>query len=97
MDLIEQVKSKLIEYDKKDIARIGHAMRVHSFARFIAEAEGLDAETCQVIEIAALLHDIGIHAAIEKYGSKDWKYQEQEGPVIARELLSNIDISEKAK
>ena len=97
MDLIEQIKAKLIEYDEKDIARIGHAMRVHSFARFIAAAEGLDPTTCQVIEVAALLHDIGIHSAIEKYGSKEGKYQEQEGAIIAEELLRNIEITQKEK
>ena len=39
MDLIEQVKSKMIEYNGKDIKRISHALKVHSFARYIAECE----------------------------------------------------------
>ena len=97
MDIVEQVKLKLIEYDGKDIKRIGHALKVHSFAKFIAESEGIEPELQQTLEIAALLHDIGIHAAEEKYGSSAGKYQEIEGPAIAEELMSNLEISEQQK
>ena len=38
----------------------------------------------------AVLHDIGIHAAEKKYGSTAGKYQEKEGPPIAREILTRL-------
>ena len=97
MDLIEQVKSKMIEYNGKDIKRISHALKVHSFARYIAECEGIEPSLMQTIEIAALLHDIGIHAAEEKHGSSDGKYQEIEGPAVAHELMSHLEISDAEK
>jgi len=97
MDLIEQVKSKLIEYDGKDIKRINHALKVHSFAKYIAECEGIEKKVQQTIEIASLLHDIGIHKAEEKYGSCAGKYQEIEGPAIAHELMKDLEISEDEK
>ena len=97
MTLIEQVKSKLIEYDGKDIKRIGHAMKVHSFAKFIAECEGVEPKVQQTIEIASLLHDIGIHNAEEKYGSSAGNYQEIEGPAVAHELMKNLEISDAEK
>ena len=43
-----------------------------------------------VILCAAYLHDIGIHAAEKKYGSTAAKYQEIEGPPIARDILGKL-------
>ena len=39
---------------------------------------------------AAVLHDIGIHEAEKKYGSASGRYQEIEGPPIARGILTKI-------
>ena len=97
MTLIEQVKAKLIEYDGNDMMRIGHALKVHSFAKFIAECEGVEPKLQQTIEIASLLHDIGIHNAEEKYGSADANYQEIEGPSVAHELMKSLEISDAEK
>ena len=52
--------------------------------------EGLDAETQFILESAALVHDIGIRASEQKYGYQNGKLQEQEGPAVARELLSRL-------
>ncbi len=92
MDLIEQVKSRLIEYDGTDVKRINHALKMHSYARFIAEGEGVADDIRETIEIAALMHNIGVHVAEEKYGSAAGKYQQLEGAAVAKELLSNIEI-----
>ena len=35
-------------------------------------------------------HDIGIKPAEEKYGSSDGKLQEQEGPIVAQKMLSEL-------
>jgi hypothetical protein len=51
------------------------------------------------LRIAAVLHDIGIHAAEEKYGSSSGKYQEIEGPAPARRILESLhcpqDVSDR--
>lgn len=39
---------------------------------------------------ASVLHDIGIHQAQKKYGSTIGKYQEKEGPPIARRILTRL-------
>ncbi len=41
---------------------------------------------------AALLHDIGIKAAEQKYGSSEPRYQEQEGPPLARAVLLRLGL-----
>lgn len=51
-------------YARKDIAHdLEHAYRVKDWARILAEKEGADLE---IVELAALLHDIGRPSAVEK-------------------------------
>ncbi len=76
-----------IAYDKGDARRIQHFVKVHAFARLIAEEEGVDKKTLLVIEAAAILHDIGIHECERKYGNCNGKLQEREDPAIALRLM----------
>lgn len=51
-------------YARKDLAHdLEHALRVREWGKLLAEEEGADAT---VIELAALLHDIGRSGAVEK-------------------------------
>ena len=56
----------------------------------IGKCEGLDKDTLFILESAALVHDIGIRASEKKYGHQNGKLQEQEGPAVARELLTRL-------
>ncbi len=78
---------KMMAYDPSSPKRSQHLLKVHAFARTIGIEEGLDADTMYILETAALLHDIGIRNAIEKYGSEAGPYQEKEGPSEARAML----------
>lgn len=77
-------------YDKGDPMRIHHLLKVHSFAATIGCAEGLDSQTLSTLEVAAIVHDIGIHRSEIEYGSSAGKYQEKEGPAEARRLLEAV-------
>jgi len=46
----------------------------------------------KVVIGAAVLHDIGIHEAERKYGRTSGKYQEIEGPPIARNILAKLSF-----
>ena len=81
---------KMFDYYSGDPARIQHLIKVHSFAKMIGVIEGLDAGTLNILEIAAIVHDIGIKPAEEKYGNAGGKLQEQEGPPVAREMLTSM-------
>lgn len=83
---------KMIEYYEGDPRRIQHLVKVHSFARIIGVREGLDEVSLFILEAAAYTHDIGIKPAEEKYGRCDGKLQEQEGPIVAQSMLSDIGI-----
>jgi hypothetical protein len=76
-----------IAFDHGDAKRIQHFLKVYAFASLIGKMEGLAPETQAILEAAAILHDIGIHAAEKKYGSTAGRYQEIEGPAPARLLM----------
>jgi HD superfamily phosphodiesterase len=82
------MKNKLLNemesYFGRDEKRINHARRVLDHAEQILAREAGDRE---VVVAAAILHDIGIHAAEKKHGSTAGKFQEIEGPPIANHIL----------
>ena len=85
--LINRLLQSAMEVDAGDPKRVHHLLKVLGFARSIALEEGLDENSRLILEAAAVLHDIGIHLCEEKYASCGGRYQEREGPAIAREIL----------
>lgn len=92
-ELLDKVTIEMIKYFHGDAKRIQHLLKVHAFARLIGLQEQLDEETLFTLETAALVHDIGIKPAEEKYGRADGKLQEQEGPREAGALLQRLNYS----
>ncbi len=81
---------EMIAYDAGDAKRIQHFLKVHTLAALIGKEEKLSEETQNILEAAAILHDIGIHEAERKYGSTSGKYQEQEGASLAKAMLEKL-------
>ena len=92
-DLLKnRVAIEMKRYFKVDFKRIGHASRVARYAEQIGrEEEG----NLAVILLAAYLHDIGIKEAERKFDSTAARYQEEEGPPIAREILIKLGTAEE--
>lgn len=76
----EELILKMTDFNAGDPARIQHFIKVYEFAHVIGVKEGLDAEALHILDMASVMHDIGIRPAEEKYGRCDGKLQEQEGP-----------------
>jgi HD superfamily phosphodiesterase len=87
--------ARMIDYFGTDVRRINHALKVNSFARLIGLKEGLTTDVLEIIELSSILHDIGIPVSEQKYGSCIGKYQEIEGPPIAREILESLGAQPK--
>lgn len=85
-----KVIDSMIRYFTGEPKHINHFLKVFGFAKAIGEMEGLDGGTQEILEIAALTHDIGIKNSREKYGSIDGSYQQIEGPPEARKLLEYL-------
>lgn len=91
---LQDVYDGMIALYAGDPKRVQHFIKVHDFASVIARREGLSAHERFITELAALVHDIGIHACEEKYGNTSGKYQEFEGPGLAGELLAEVGVDE---
>lgn len=78
-------------YFDGDTKRINHAHRVTAYAEQLLEQEEGD---YPIVIGASVLHDIGIHQAEKKYGSTSGKYQEKEGPPIARRILTRLEFGQ---
>lgn len=94
MEKIDLLTLGMMEFDQKDPQRIQHFLKVHRFAQLIGRMEKLDAHTQFLAECAALVHDIGIRPAEEKYGSCSGKLQEKEGPAYAKKMLEELEFDE---
>jgi CRISPR/Cas system-associated endonuclease Cas3-HD len=90
--MYKMIINEMIEYFKDDIKRINHALKVLGYSEAIMAGENLDEYDKNILKIAAILHDIGIKEAEKKYNSSIGKYQEIEGPKVAKNLLGNYNL-----
>ena len=86
----DELVIKMAEYNAGNPKRIQHFIKVYEFAHVIGVKEKLPAHTLRVLDMAAIMHDIGIRPSEEKYGSSDGKLQEKEGPACARSMLAGF-------
>lgn len=94
---IAGVMRKMILLSRGNRHDINHFLKVHAFARLIAESEGLPPAERETLEMAALLHDIACPLCREKYGRADGKSQEREGMPLAERFFEGTDVDEATR
>lgn len=92
---INNVILTMIEFYQGDPHQIQHFIKVHNYSRIIGLDEGLNENQLEILEVAAIVHDIGIKPALKKYGSSNGKYQEELGPDEAIKMLNELDYSQE--
>ena len=92
--MVDQIILDMVNLFGNDIRRINHSLKVLGFSKAIIAGESLTEKEKLIIQLSAVLHDIGIPAAEEKYNSSAGQYQETEGPPIAYVLLKNRNIDD---
>ena len=90
--LVTEIMKKMIEFSKSNLHDINHFMKVYTWAKTIAEGEGVDTETLERIEITAIIHDIACPLCRTKYGSAPGDKQELESPALVRDFLEEFDM-----
>lgn len=89
---------KMTEYYSGDPKRIQHFIKVYTFAQTIGKLQRLSEQPeLAVLCTAAIVHDIGIKPAEEKYGVGHCggKLQEELGPEPARKMLEELGYDKK--
>lgn len=84
---------RMVAHFGRDTKRINHALKVYAFALVIGSVELPDRGMQETVSCTALLHDIGIPEAERKYGSPAGRYQQVEGPPIARKILEAAGVN----
>ena len=74
--------------------RIEHSLKVTVMLSCSEEWKAIR-EDQFILELTAILHDIGIHVAEARFGYCDGHLQETEGPPVAREILLQIGVSQR--
>jgi putative nucleotidyltransferase with HDIG domain len=90
--LRDRVALEMKKLFQRDFKRIAHAAKVARYAEAIAREERGNPA---VVLSAAYLHDIGALEAQRKHGSTAPQLVEQEGPAIAREILTRLGAREE--
>lgn len=90
--IVATATQKMIAFYKGNIHDINHFLKVWAMAKTIGELEGLDEHTQQVLELAAVVHDIACPLCREKYGNTDGKNQEIESPPLVDAFFEGLPV-----
>lgn len=86
------VAQKMIEFYQGSIHDIEHFLKVHAYAAVIGAAEHLDEMTLDILEAAAIVHDIACPLCREKYGNVSGRHQEEESEALLRPFLQEFSL-----
>ena len=90
--LVASATQKMIEFYQGNLHDIAHFLKVWAFAKTIGELESLDSHTQEILELAAVVHDIACPLCREKYGNTNGKNQELESPPLVEEFFRDLPV-----
>jgi len=83
---------KMIDFYKGNVHDIEHFLKVHAYASLIGRTEALDEKTQDILEIAAIVHDIACPLCRKKYGNTNGQHQEDESGALLYPFLSEFKL-----
>lgn len=83
---------KMIVFYRGDRHDIDHFLKVWALAKTIGEQEVPDAHTREILELAAVIHDIACPLCRQKTGRADGRDQEQESPPLVEAFFAGSDV-----
>lgn len=92
-----KIVNKMIDFYKGNKSDVRHFLKVYAYAKTIGELEGLDAQTQDTLEIAAIVHDIACPLCREKYGNTNGNHQEAESGNLLKQFLDEFELPQEMK
>ena len=92
--LIADAIEKMTAFYNGNLHDIHHFLKVWAWAKTIGEQEKLDAHTLEVLELAAVVHDIACPLCREEYGNTNGKNQELESPPLVEAFFAGLPVSD---
>ena len=92
--MIEEIEQGMILYTQGNKIKhdVAHFLKVHQYARLIGKLEHIEKREQEILEVAAIVHDIACPMCREKYGNSAGYLQEQEGPALVKDFLKNYSL-----
>lgn len=87
-----EICTRMIDFYEGNLPDINHFLKVYAYARTLGQLERLDEKTQEILEIAAIVHDIACPICREKYGNTDGKHQEAESEALLRVFLQEFEL-----
>ena len=87
-----EIIAKMIGFYKGNVSDINHFLKVYAYAETLGRLEKLEDSTQEILEIAAIVHDIACPLCREKYENTDGKHQEAESEGLLREFLAEFSL-----
>ena len=95
MNKINNLVLEMLNFNSGEPELIQHFIKVHEFAKLIGNMENIPSDNMEILEVATIVHDIGIKVCMKKYGKCNGKLQEQEGPICAEKLLNRLEFNKE--
>lgn len=92
--LIPAIMMKMIQQSQGNREDINHFIKVYAYAKTIGQQENLAPMQQEILEIAAIIHDIACPLCRQKYGNANGKLQEKESPALVNDFLSSFKLPE---
>ena len=90
--IVAATTQKMIAFYRGNIHDIDHFLKVWAMAKTIGELEVQDKHAQEVLELAAVVHDIACPLCREKYGDTNGKHQELESPPLVEAFFKGLPV-----
>ena len=91
--IVALAAQKMIEFYRGNTHDINHFLKVWAFAKTIGAQEIKDPHTLEILELAAVVHDIACPLCRKKYGNTNGKNQEAESPELVSAFFKDLPVS----
>ncbi len=86
---------KMIHFYDGSLHDIEHFLKVWGYAKTIGELEQLDPETQEILELAAITHDIACPLCRQKYANTAGPNQEKEGMPLTQKFYEELGVEQE--
>ena len=90
--IVSAAIQKMVKFYKGDLHDIDHFLKVWAMTKTIGELEGLDKHAQEILELAAVVHDIACPLCRDKYGDTNGKHQELESPPLVEAFFEGLPV-----
>ena len=92
--LVTTAIKKMVDFYEGNIHDINHFLKVWAFAKTIGEEEKLDPKTQEILEVAAVVHDIACPLCRKNYGNTNGKHQEEESEPMLNKFFADLPVED---